>query len=92
MYLQDQLERLSKGEEMDLTARIFHNDDYPDLPYSVYDKQLSQSPRPPPPPAPVPAPAALVVEPLLPALVPRLDSLADSKCDVPKANLNYILN
>lgn len=92
MYLQDQLERLSRGEEMDLTARIFHNDDYPDLPYSVYDKQLSQSPRPPPPPAPVPAPAALVVEPLLPALVPRLDSLADSKCDVPKANLNYILN
>jgi hypothetical protein len=79
MYLQDQINRLSNGQEMDLTARIFHNESYPDLPYGIYDKQLSQPSLLPPP---------------LPALahLPQLHLPVDSKHDVPKANLSYILN
>lgn len=48
MYLQDQLDRLGRGEEMNLKARIFHSKSYPDLPYCIYDKQLSQQLAPAP--------------------------------------------
>lgn len=42
LFLQDQLDRIQQGLELDYKSRIFHNSAYPDIPDIIYDRELYQ--------------------------------------------------